>query len=79
MSACVAIGPDYPELKIDVDRTLADNLGISERDVTDTLVTTLSGSFQTAPAFWLSPRTGVSYPIVIQSPQPRTPTASREA
>jgi len=59
----------YPELKVDVDRTLAGNLGINERDVTNTLVTTLSGSFQTAPAFWLSPRTGVSYPIVIQSPQ----------
>jgi multidrug efflux pump subunit AcrB len=59
----------YPELRVDIDRTLADKAGISERDVTNTLVTTLAGSFQTSPAFWLSPRTGVSYPIVIQSPQ----------
>ena len=59
----------YPELKVDIDRTQADKLGVTERDVTNTLVTTLAGSFQTAPAFWLSPRTGVSYPIVIQSPQ----------
>ncbi|HTX49079.1 MAG TPA: efflux RND transporter permease subunit [Caulobacteraceae bacterium] len=59
----------YPELKVDIDRTQADKLGITERDVTNTLATTLAGSFQTSPAFWLSPRTGVSYPIVIQSPQ----------
>jgi multidrug efflux pump subunit AcrB len=59
----------YPELRVDIDRTLADKAGITERDVTNTMVTTLAGSFQTSPAFWLSPRTGVSYPIVIQSPQ----------
>ncbi|HUO13198.1 MAG TPA: efflux RND transporter permease subunit, partial [Caulobacteraceae bacterium] len=59
----------YPEFKVDIDRSQADKLGITERDVTNTLTTTLAGSFQTSPAFWLSPRTGVSYPIVIQSPQ----------
>jgi multidrug efflux pump subunit AcrB len=59
----------YPQYRIDIDRTQAGKLGITEKDVTSTLVTTLAGSFQTAPAFWLSPRTGVSYPIVIQSPQ----------
>jgi multidrug efflux pump subunit AcrB len=60
---------NYPQLKIDVDRTQAGQLGITERDVTNTLVTTLSSSFQTAPAFWLNPRNGVSYPIVAQTPQ----------
>jgi multidrug efflux pump subunit AcrB len=59
----------YPEFKVAVDRTRADQLGLTENNVTNTLVTTLSGSFQTAPAFWLNPRNGVSYPIVIQSPQ----------
>jgi multidrug efflux pump subunit AcrB len=59
----------YPQLNVSVDRTLADRLGLTERDVTNTVVTSLSGSFQTAPAFWLNPRNGVSYPIVIQSPQ----------
>ena len=59
----------YPELKVDVDRSQAASLGIDERDVTNTLVTTLSGSFQTAPTFWLNPKSGVSYPIVVQSPQ----------
>jgi CzcA family heavy metal efflux pump len=65
---------NYPQLRVDVDRTRADQLGITERDVTNTLVTNLSGSFQTAPAFWLNPRNGVSYPIVAQTPQYRIDT-----
>ena len=60
---------DYPELKVDVDRTRADQLGVTEKDVTNSLSTTLAGSGQTAPAFWLNPRNGVSYPIVAQTPQ----------
>ena len=67
----------YPQLNIDVDRTRADQLGLSERDVTNTLVTSLSGSFQTSPAFWLNPRNGVSYPIVIQSPQQNVDSVSK--
>jgi CzcA family heavy metal efflux pump len=59
----------YPQFDVNVDRTHADELGVTEKDVTNTLVTTLSGSFQTAPAFWLNPKNGVSYPLVIQSPQ----------
>ncbi|HEY4031120.1 MAG TPA: efflux RND transporter permease subunit, partial [Caulobacteraceae bacterium] len=59
----------YPQFGVNVDRTQADKLGITERDVTNTMVTTLAGSFQTAPAFWLNPKNGVSYPIVVQSEQ----------
>jgi multidrug efflux pump subunit AcrB len=59
----------YPEFRVAVDRTQAGQLGLTERDVTNTLSTTLAGSFQTAPAFWLNPRNGVSYPIVAQTPQ----------
>jgi multidrug efflux pump subunit AcrB len=59
----------YPEFAIDVDRTRAQQLGISERDVTNSLVVNLTGSIQVAPTFWLNPRTGVSYPIVAQAPQ----------
>ena len=61
----------YPEFAIDVDRTRAGELGITERDVTNSLVVNLAGSFQVAPAFWLNPQTGVSYPIVAQTPQYR--------
>ena len=69
----------YPEYAVDLDRTEADKLGITENDATKALTTTLAGSFQTAPAFWLSPRTGVSYPIVIQSPQQDVDTLSKLA
>ncbi|MBS0361963.1 MAG: efflux RND transporter permease subunit, partial [Proteobacteria bacterium] len=59
----------YPQFNVNVDRSQADRLGITEKDVTNTLVTSLAGSFQTAPTFWLNPKNGVSYPIIIQSPQ----------
>ena len=55
----------YPELSFDVDRTQADRVGITERDVTNSLAVNLAGSFQIAPAFWLNPKNGVSYPIVV--------------
>ncbi|QAU24885.1 efflux RND transporter permease subunit [Dyella sp. M7H15-1] len=58
-----------PQLNVDVDRVRADELGITERDVTDSMVATLAGSSQVAPAFWLNPANGVSYPIVAQTPQ----------
>jgi multidrug efflux pump subunit AcrB len=57
--------------------TRADQLGITERDVTNSLVVNLASSFQVAPAFWLSPRTGVSYPIVAQTPQYHTDTMTK--
>ena len=53
---------DYPELRVNVDRTRADELGVNERDVTNSLSTSLAGSAQTAPAYWLDPRSGVSLP-----------------
>ena len=67
----------YPQLNVDIDRTRADQLGLTERDVTNSMVTSLSGSFQTSPAFWLNPRNGVSYPIVIQSPQQEVDSVSK--
>jgi multidrug efflux pump subunit AcrB len=66
----------YPEFRVSIDRTRAGELGLTERDVTNTLTTTLAGSFQTAPAFWLNPRNGVSYPIVAQTPQQDVNTLS---
>ncbi|HTV84556.1 MAG TPA: efflux RND transporter permease subunit [Dyella sp.] len=58
-----------PQLNVDVDRVRADELGITEHDVTDSMVSTLAGSSQVAPVFWLNPANGVSYPIVAQTPQ----------
>ncbi|HEX7814850.1 efflux RND transporter permease subunit [Dyella sp.] len=54
---------------IDVDRTRAQLLGVTERDVTNSLVVNLAGSSQVAPTFWLNPQNQISYPIVMQTPQ----------
>ncbi len=60
---------DYPEMRVNVDRTRASELGLTQRDVATDMLISLSGSFQTSPTFWLSPKNGVSYPIVTQVPQ----------
>ena len=60
---------NYPQLKVDVDRSRAKQAGITERDVTNSLVVSMAGSGQVAPAFWLNKRNGVSYPIVAQTPE----------
>jgi len=62
---------DAPKLDVNVDRTLASNSGYTERDAASSLLISLSGSFQTAPTFWVDPRTGVSYSITTQTPQYR--------
>ncbi|MGC2018811.1 MAG: efflux RND transporter permease subunit [Candidatus Acidiferrales bacterium] len=62
---------DQPKLHIDVDRTKAQQIGYSTRDIAQSLLISLSGSFQTTPTFWLDPRTGVSYNIAAQTPQYR--------
>ncbi len=65
-----------PELRVDVDRARIAQLGLSERDVTNSLVTTLAGSSQGAPTYWLNPQNGVSYPIVAQTPENRISSIS---
>ncbi len=58
-----------PTFDVDVDRTRAELVGVTERDVAQNLQNALAGSIQTAPTFWLNPKNGVSYPIVAQTPQ----------
>jgi multidrug efflux pump subunit AcrB len=60
---------DYPQINVDVDRSLAGIVGLTERDVANSLLVTLSGSGQVKPNFWLNTKNGVSYPIVVQIPQ----------
>ena len=62
---------DYPQIQVDVDRSRAMMLGMTESDVAQNLLITLSGSFQTSPSFWLDPKTGVQYSITTQAPQYR--------
>jgi multidrug efflux pump subunit AcrB len=58
-----------PAFQINVDRARAQYVGVTERDVDNSLVVNLAGSSQVAPTFWLSPQNGVSYAIVMQTPQ----------
>ncbi|HEY3706190.1 MAG TPA: efflux RND transporter permease subunit [Terracidiphilus sp.] len=60
---------DYPKMTVNVDRTRAQAVGLTQRDVAQSILISLSGSFQTAPNFYLDPRNGVSYNIATQSPQ----------
>jgi multidrug efflux pump subunit AcrB len=61
-----------PKLQIDIDRTKSQQAGYTARDVAGNLLVALSGSFQTAPTFWLNPKNGVSYNIATETPQYET-------
>ena len=58
-----------PGFNVDLDRTRAQYVGVTARDVTNSLVVNLAGISQVAPTYWLNPDNGVSYPIVMQTPQ----------
>ncbi len=59
----------YPQFMLTVDRTRAQALGLTQRDVANNMLVSLSGTSQVAPTFWQDPKTGVQYPIVVQTPQ----------
>jgi multidrug efflux pump subunit AcrB len=67
---------DYPNFTVDVDRTRAQAIGFTQRDVAQSLLVALSGSFQTTPSFYLDPRNGVSYNVAVQTPQYRLDSMS---
>ena len=58
-----------PTLYLDMDRTRINQVGLNAQQVAQSVLISLSGSFQTAPNFWLNPKNGVSYNIAIQTPQ----------
>src|SRR6201996_2733290 len=60
---------DYPKLHINVDRTKASQAGLTEHDVVNSMLVALSGSFQVSPMYYLNPKNGVQYNIVVQNPQ----------
>src|SRR4029077_16119255 len=60
-----------PELQVKVDRTRAQELGFTERDVASSVLISLSSSFQVTPNFWADPKTSINYPVAIQTPQHR--------
>ncbi len=60
---------NQPKWTVDVDRTRAQQVGYSQREVAQDLLTSLSGSFQTSPSFYLNPQNHVSYNIAVETPQ----------
>jgi multidrug efflux pump subunit AcrB len=66
----LALVPRGPQLRVDVDRTMAAKLGLSQRDVASDLLVSLSSSGQVAPSYWIDPR-GVQYLVAVQTPQYR--------
>lgn len=62
---------DAPQLFVNVDRTRAAQMGLTQRDVASNVLVSLSSSGQTAPNYWLNPQNGVNYLVAVQTPQYR--------
>ncbi len=58
-----------PEIRVNIDRTRGVLVGMSERDIAQNMLISLSSSSQTAPNFWLNPKNGVSYTVAVQTPE----------
>ncbi len=58
-----------PQFNVNVDRSRIGQYGLTERDVTNSLSTSLAGSSQVAPVFYVNPENGVSYAVVAQAPE----------
>ncbi|MGZ3421619.1 MAG: efflux RND transporter permease subunit [Polyangiales bacterium] len=58
-----------PELKIDVDRTMAQQMGLTQKDVASDILVSLSSSGQVQPSYWLDSKRGVQYLVAVQTPQ----------
>ena len=64
----VAQVPDAPALTVEIDRTLARQMGLSQRAMADDVLVTTNSSLQASPNFWVDPNNGVSYALVVQLP-----------
>jgi len=60
---------DLARMRVNVDRTRAESMGLSQKDVAGSVLVALSGSFQTTPSFYLDSKSGVTYNVVVQAPQ----------
>ena len=60
---------DYPALKIDIDRERASELGLTTREVIDSLITALTSNGMIAPSYWIDPKTGNNYLLTVQYPE----------
>ena len=60
---------DYPALQIDIDRERASELGLSAKEVLDSLITALTSNGMIAPSYWIDPKTGNNYLLTVQYPE----------
>jgi HAE1 family hydrophobic/amphiphilic exporter-1 len=60
---------DYPALKIDIDRERASELGLSAKEVVDSLITALTSDGMISPSYWIDPRNGNNYLLTVQFPE----------
>jgi multidrug efflux pump subunit AcrB len=67
---------DVPELTFQVDRTRARQLGLTQKDVADSLLISLASSTQIAPNYWIDPKNSVDYPVSVMTPQYRVDSTS---
>ena len=60
--------PDAPALSVDVDRSFANQVGVTQREAANNVLVATNSSAQVSPNFWVDPRNNVSYPLVVQQP-----------
>jgi len=65
---------DYPALQLDVDRTRASQMGLSQQEVVDNVITALTSNQMIAPSFWIDPKTGNDYMLTVQYPENQVKT-----
>src|ERR1700758_1823660 len=65
---------DYPTLRVDVDRVMASELGLTQQSVTGTVLVSLSGTTQVTPNYWVNPDNRINYLLAVQTPPDRVPT-----
>jgi multidrug efflux pump subunit AcrB len=60
---------DYPALQMDIDRVRAGQLGLSQREIVDNVITALTSNAMIAPSYWIDPKTGNDYMLTVQYPE----------
>jgi multidrug efflux pump subunit AcrB len=68
---------DYPEIRVNVDRSRAAQFGMTQQDVSSSMLISLSGSTQVAPNYWLNWANGVNYLVGVQTPQYAVPSLDK--
>jgi len=67
---------DYPTLRMNVDRIRAAEMGLTQRDIANSMITSLSSSLQVAPSYFLNPKNSVNYSVAVKVPLTKLTTIS---